>query len=113
MQVPANFKALSSSDRKPRVSAKRIGAADSKEMLTVSVRVRRRPDAPALPDPAKIAARPHGKKNYISREAFAARYGASKADMDKITQFARAQGLEVIESNAARRTVVLRGQSNR
>ena len=56
-----------------------------------------------------MAARPHGEKNYISREGFAARYGASKADMDKITEFAHAQGLEVVEASAARRTVVLKG----
>jgi kumamolisin len=109
MEIPANFKALDSSDRKPRVGATRIGAADSKEILKVSVRIRRRPDAPALPDPADMAARPHGEKNYISREGFAARYGASKADMDKITEFAHAQGLEVVEASAARRTVVLKG----
>ena len=109
MQIPANFKALDSSDRKPRVGATRVGAADSKEVLTVSVRIRRRPDAPALPDPTNVAAKPRGKKNYISREGFAARYGASKADMDKIIQFAHAQGLEVVESSAARRTVVLKG----
>jgi kumamolisin len=109
MQIPANFKALDSSDRKPRVGATRIGAADSKEILTVSVRIRRRPDAPALPDPADMAARPHGEKNYISREGFAARYGASKADMDKITEFAHVQGLEVVEASAARRTVILKG----
>ena len=109
MQVPSNFKALGSSDRKAREGARRVGPADPKEMLTVSVRIRRRPGAPALPDPAKIAARPRGKKNYLSRQDFAARYGASKADMDKIAKFARAHGLEVVESSAARRTVVLKG----
>ena len=108
-QSPPNYRAIESSERKPRAGAKRMGAVDPNETITVSVRVRRRPDAPALPDLANLAATPLGERQYLSRQDFAARYGASQADLDKVAQFARANGLIVLESSIPRRTVVLKG----
>jgi subtilase family serine protease len=108
-QIPAGYRALEASQRKPRAGAKRTGNANPNEILTVSVRVRRRTDAPALPDAMNLAATPHGNKQYLSREDFAAHYGASQADLDKIAEFAKEQGLEVVESSIPRRTVVLKG----
>lgn len=45
----------------------------------------------------------------ISRAAFADRYGADAADLQKVEAFAREHGLRVVESSAARRSVVLQG----
>jgi kumamolisin len=45
----------------------------------------------------------------MSREEFANRYGAAPDDLKKITDFAKAAGLTVVETSAARRTVVLSG----
>jgi len=108
-QIPTNYRALTASQRNPRSGAKRTGSVDPNEVFTVSVRVRRRPDAPALPDPANVAATPQGEKGYLSREDFASEYGASQADLDKVAAFAHSNGLEVVESSIPRRTVVLKG----
>jgi hypothetical protein len=109
MPIPTNYRALEGSERKLRVGAKRTGTTDPNEIFTVSVRVRRRSDAPPLPDLTDLAATPRGEKQYLSREDFAAHYGAAQVDLDKIAQFAHANGLDVIESSIARRTVVLKG----
>lgn len=108
-KVPAGYRALDTSHRTPRAGAKRIGPADPNEELTVSIRVRRRTDAPRLPDPADLAATPHGEKRFISREDFAAHYGASQDDINTIVTFAALEGLTVVESSIPRRTVVLKG----
>jgi len=108
-QIPSNYRALVGSERKARSGAIRTGAADPNEIFTVSVRVRRRTDAPPLPDLANLAATPIGERHYLSREDFAAHYGAAQADLDKIAQFAQANGLEAVESSIPRRTVVLKG----
>jgi len=108
-QIPTNYRPLESTQRKPRAGAKRTGPANPNEIFTVSVRVRRRPYAPELPDPAELAARPQGEKQYLSREEFAARYGASPDDLAKIASFAHANDLEMVESSVPRRTIVLRG----
>jgi subtilase family serine protease len=110
-QIPADYRALEGSERKPRAGAKRVGSADPTEIFTVSVRVRRRADAPLLPDLVNLAATPLNERRYLSREDFATTYGASQADLDAIGRFARANGLEVVEFSIPRRTVVLKGTS--
>lgn len=108
-QTEKTFMSLPLSERKPRAGAKRIKDADPKEELTVSVRIRRKLGAPSLPDPVQVGRTPHGHRQYLSREEFAGKYGASQADMDQVAQFGREHGLSVLESNSARRTVVLKG----
>ena len=107
--VPNDYRALEGSERQMRAGARRIASADPNEIFTVSVRVRRRPDAPPLPDLAALSLAPLGERKYLSREDFAKEYGASEADLDAIEEFARANGLEVVEVSIPRRTVVLKG----
>ena len=108
-QVPAHYRPLKGSERTARSGAKRTAAADPREVLTVSVRVRRRPDAPALPDLAFATTVPPRGRPYLSRQEFADRYGATDDDFAKVKAFADANGLSVVESSVARRTIVLRG----
>lgn len=107
--IPEGYRALAQSARQPATGATRIGSADPKEILSVSIRVRPRPDGPALPDPKELAATPRTERKHLSREEFAAAHGASQSDLDQIAAFAKAHGLTVIETSAARRTVVLSG----
>jgi subtilase family serine protease len=58
---------------------------------------------------AALSSAPLGERKYLSREEFAKEYGASKKDLDAIEEFARANGLEVVEASIPRRTVVLKG----
>lgn len=102
-QIPADYRALAGSERRPRSGAKRIGPENLNEILTVSVRIRRRSDAPPLPDLTKPGQRA------LSRREFAAIYGASQDDLATIADFGAANGLEVVESSIARRTIVLKG----
>ena len=107
--VPTDYRALEGSERQLRAGARRIAAADPNEILSVSVRVRRRADAPPFPDLAALSSAPLGERKYLSREDLAKQYGAFNEDLDAIEEFGRANGLEVVEANAARRTVVLKG----
>jgi kumamolisin len=70
--------------------------------------VRRRPDAPGLPDATQSGA-PTTRHAFLSREDFAARYGAAQEDLDRVADFARSHGLAVTESSIPRRTVVVSG----
>ena len=102
-QTPANYRSLELSYRKPRPGAIRAASVDPNEVFTVSVRVRRRTDAPPLPDLADLAATPHGHRKYLAREDFASNYGASPADLDAVAQFAIANGLQVVDRSIPRR----------
>ena len=49
------------------------------------------------------------ERQYLTREEFAARYGADPADVAKVEAFAHQHNLTVVEASLARRTVVLSG----
>jgi kumamolisin len=82
-----------------------LGPVDPDERVEVSVIVRpRRP----LED---LDARLGQGQPYLTREEFAASYGADPHDLAKVESFATEHGLEVVESSAARRTVRLVGRA--
>jgi hypothetical protein len=108
-KIPDGYRRLDKSERHAASGAHRVGPANPAETLTVSIRVRRRPDAPPLPDPAVLAATPLGQRQYLSREDFAARYGADPKDLALVADFARSHGLKVVETSIPRRMVVASG----
>jgi kumamolisin len=72
-----------------------LGDADPSEQGTVTLFLRsKQPDLPKVP---------------ISRETFAQDYGADAADLQKVEAFAQAHDLHVVDSSAARRSVILGG----
>jgi hypothetical protein len=108
-EIPEGYARLEKSERKAAHNTHAGRPADPNEPLTVSVRVRRRSDAPPLPDLNYWASTPAGRRQYIPREQFAAKYGADPAELKQIADFANGAGLKVVESSVARRTVVLSG----
>lgn len=102
MKVPSGFRALANSTRQPAAGAAPGLASDPAETMTATIVVRRRPDAPPLPDPTSRGGR-------LARGEFARRYGASEADLDAVAEFAHNHGLSIVEHSAARRTVVVSG----
>jgi hypothetical protein len=89
--------------------ARRTGPADDGEIGTISVYVRRRPDAPKVPDLADWA-KPFGARpKHISREQLAATYGALPADLEKVAAFLRSHGFTIRETHTGRRVVTASG----
>jgi kumamolisin len=91
------------------MNARLLGPADDHETFTVTIILRRRPDGPPVPDPTSFLAKPLSRRPRMSDDEFAAKYGAAPDDLQKVTAFAKAQGLQVVETNAARRSVVVSG----
>jgi kumamolisin len=81
---------------RPRPPGEFVSVADPNERVTVTVRVRSKHASPPLP-------------GHLSREDFAAAYGAGEGDLERIDAFANEYGLTVVERDAARRTVRLEG----
>jgi kumamolisin len=109
MPVPKDYHQLENSARRAAPGAERTRPADPAEAITVTLAVRRRPGAPELPGQEHWAATPPGERRYVTPEEFTADYGAAPADLDLVEAFAARSGLEVVERNAAQRTVVLSG----
>ncbi|HEX4012230.1 MAG TPA: S53 family peptidase [Solirubrobacteraceae bacterium] len=109
MPTASDHQELEHSRRHAPPEATLVGPADPDEVAPVTVAVRRRPDASPLPGHDHWAATPPAERRYISDEEFAARHGAAANDLDAIARFAREHGLDVRESDAAQRIVILAG----
>jgi kumamolisin len=102
--------ALTSSARRLPKGSKIVGAADPKQQIEVSVRIRAK-RAAGLDDHALMAlgAEQPSKRQYVSREEFAVKAGADPADVARIDDFAHQHGLNVKSVHLASRTVKLTG----
>jgi len=88
------------SERAEPEASERRGACDLSERAEVTIVLRPRARVPGAPDPAKP---------YPTRADYALAYGASPADIALVERFALDAELLVLESNAARRSVVVEG----
>ena len=100
---------VTGSERAAVAGATPVSPATPEERLEVTVRVRAKPVSRGSNDGAAFDDKPPAQRRYLSREDFAASHGADPQDIAKISEFAAAHHLVVVESNPARRTVVLSG----
>ena len=107
--LPDGYRRLAGSERKPARGAQRVNSADPNEVLTVSVYVRRNPEAPPLAEMEHWMTTPPGRRQFLTREDLAAVHGAAEADLEAVIQFGRNHGLTVTETSPARRMVALSG----
>src|SRR6266566_5138071 len=108
MPLPENYVAVPGSDRAILPGARVKGPTDPNERIVVTVRVRNNPSS-SLPSADAIGARLPNERQYLSREAFDAAYGASPDDLAKIVAFANEHNLNIEDVSASRRSVVLSG----
>ncbi len=100
---------LAGSDRAELPGSTRIGPADPDQQATVTVLVRRRPDAPAI-DSLGLGSRSVAEREHLSRARFAGELGAHENDLARVEAFARSHGLTVLESSPERRSVLVQGR---
>ena len=99
--------ALVNSARKLPKGAKVVGAADPKQEIEISVRLRaKRADDEKV---MALGAQPPRERQYLSRAEFAEEMGADSADVAKIDDFAHHHELNVKSVHLASRTVKLTG----
>ncbi|MDR3622724.1 MAG: protease pro-enzyme activation domain-containing protein [Paludisphaera borealis] len=88
-----------------------IGPADPDKPMTVTVIVRPRRPAPSEAEIEAQAMTPIAERTYLARGAVADAHGADPVELEAVGAFARRHGLNVVESDAARRRVVLTGRA--
>src|SRR5262249_37757693 len=102
-------KPVSGSERTPYLGARPVGPVPDDERFEVTVRVRRRTELQSLAARGFDADVLPADRHYLTRDEYAVSHGADPADLAKVEAFARAHGLVVVESSAARRSVFLSG----
>jgi kumamolisin len=108
-KIPAEFRRIEGSERRAARGAEKLGPADPNEKFSVTIVLRRRPDGPPLPDLLSPGAMSFGASRRLSRDEFAAKYGASEDDIQRVTRFAEAHGLTVVDVDAAARSIIVSG----
>ncbi len=96
--------AVDRSDRSPVPNAEMIGSAHPDERLEVTVRVRSRAQTQLVEHIQSLTSAQTPPAAAMSREEFAARFGADPADIRQVEEFAQRAGLTVVESSEARRS---------
>lgn len=107
--IPANYHQLEGSERRAAPDATRVGPALQSEQVQITVSLRRRTDGPKMPDAGEIAGVPFAERQPLSDEDFAAKYGAHPDDIAAVQKFLRDEGLDIVETNAAARTIIATG----
>jgi kumamolisin len=101
--------ALPGSERAARPGSRAVGAPDPNQQIRITVLLRPRQPFDNLASASELNATAPGRRKYLSRQEFAANYGANPEDLAKIEAFAHQHNLTVVEVSPARRTVVLSG----
>ncbi|CAG4928584.1 S53 family peptidase [Paraburkholderia saeva] len=109
MPVRQEYVVLRGSKRERPTHHQFVGPVDADKEIAVTLIVRPRPGGPPLPDLEHWQATPPHRRRYPAPDEYAASYGAAQADIDAITAFAATNGLAVLDSHPARRSVTLKG----
>ena len=102
---------LPGSERASRPGARAAGAPDANEQIRITVLLRPRQPIASLASSTSLGAVAPHQRQYLSREEFAASYGADPAAIAKVEAFAHDHNLTVASVNPAARTVVLTGST--
>jgi len=98
---------IEGSERDPVEGARRVRRAPPDERVEVTVVVRPQASAPSTAE--LLSADAPAQRRYLTRREFARTLGAEPADLERVAAFAREYGLDVVWSDAARRSVALTG----
>lgn len=86
-----------------------LRATSASEIIMVTLILRRKRGGAKLKEVKDFSAKVGAVRNAVDRDQFVADHGADPKEIEQVLAFAQSQGLEVAETNAAARSVVLRG----
>jgi len=102
---------IAGSDKQAMAGARPVGPVRPDERIDVTVRLRAKSPLHSAGERGVHDDRHPSGRQYMSREEYAATHGADAGDIAKVDAFAQAHGLVVVESDAARRSVVVSGNA--
>jgi kumamolisin len=111
MPIPEDYKPVQGTDHAHPKDHKLLNPTGDDTSVTATIILRRRPGSPSLRKVEDFAAARRAPRKHLARGDFAPTYGADPKELENIAAFARSHGLEVVESDQARRDVVVRGSA--
>jgi Pro-kumamolisin, activation domain/Abnormal spindle-like microcephaly-assoc'd, ASPM-SPD-2-Hydin len=86
-----------------------VGGVEAHESITVAVIVRQKPGSAEVPGLEYWQGTPPDKRVYLSQEEFFERHGAAKEEVDRVADYLKERGLQIVEQHAGRRRIVAEG----
>ena len=80
-----------------------------RESIMVTLILRRRKGGAKLREATDFSAKANAVREPVNRELFVANHGADPKEIEQVVSFAKSSGLEVVSTNPAARSVVVRG----
>jgi kumamolisin len=108
-QMRENMVAVPKTERRVAANAKVVGDADPGHRINVTVYLRKSLKAKATAALKLLETALPKDRKYLSEKEVAATFGADPDDIAKVEAFAKSQGLLVLETHQARRSVLLSG----
>lgn len=96
---------LGGSHRPRPPTSKILGPCEPDYQVHFNVVVRRRPDAPKLPDLSDWQRIPWRERSVISPQEYREKYGATQADIRKVSDYLGQNGMRIVEENFGTRVV--------
>jgi kumamolisin len=110
--MPANYVACTHSTHPHPTNHQRLDAATPGEEITATLILRRNPGGTPMHNLAWYQQTPFSSIRHVTHNNFAATHGANPDELQKVVDFARANNLEVLEANAAKRSVKIKGTAD-
>jgi kumamolisin len=104
---------LSGSKKMLPSGTKVIGAVNPKELIDITVILRRRDDEKLPKKKLTSSSGSTVAKKYLTRQDFKKAYGASEEDVAVVEEFAHENDIDIVEVNAERRSIILRGTADK
>jgi kumamolisin len=110
MPTARNYRTVPGSERFAGPEYQLVGNVDPKDVLTITIRLRRLSSKGELRTEAMdLSRRALRARNYLSRREFTAKHGAAQKDIAKVIAFAHDHGLTIVETSRTKRSVKLSG----
>jgi kumamolisin len=115
MTIPNIRPALRGSLRTVPANAHLVGQADDSQKIKVSIYARQNPAGRVLRTQLtyELSMRYPRERHYLSKEQFESAYGADPADVKRITDWLKAQGLSALSTYATDRRILVEGDIGR
>jgi kumamolisin len=110
--LPDNYISLTHSAHLHPPGHELLEASGSGEQITATILLRRNPQGEPMKDLDYFQNTPLSAIRHVAHKDFAGAHGASPAELQKVVDFAHAHQLEVLEANASRRAVRVRGTAD-
>jgi len=111
MPETAHMIPIAASKRLSMPDAKLLGKSNPSQTIRVSIYVRQnpKPNPDTIQALESLSAELPGKRRYLTTEEFNNSFGADPADLDKVANWAGHNNLKVLDTNAAKRRVLVEG----